>query len=266
MKRQHDVLIDAEACIGCGLCVSDCPERALVLEEGRARFAAESCLMCGHCVALCPRAAVSMTGFDEQPRELAGPSAVDPHRLEDALRARRSIRRFADEDVPAETVERIIEAGRLTPTARNAQDVSYVVLRGAGKDEAEARAVRLFRRALPLAKLVMPAARRTDVDDRFFFKGAPVVVAVVAKSPVDGALAASNMALMAESHGLGVLYSGFFALATRLSPALRRQLGLERGHTVVTALVMGRPAVRYRRTAPKEAASVRLVERPTSRL
>ena len=266
MRFEHTVEIDEEACIGCGLCRDDCPATNIAVEGGRARVLSQDCIMCGHCVAICPRAAVSMTGSDEQPRELAGPNAVDPHRLEDALRARRSIRRFADEDVPAETVERIIEAGRLTPTARNAQDVSYVVLRGAGKDEAEARAVRLFRRVMPLAKLVSPLARRTAVDDRFFFKGAPVAIAVVTENEVDGALAAANMALMAEACGLGVLYSGFFATATRFSPSLRRMLGLRRGRGVVTALVVGRPAVRYRRTAPKEAASVRLVERPTSRL
>ncbi len=79
---------------------------------------------------------------------------------------------------------RIIEAGRLTPTARNAQDVSYVVLRGAGKDEAEARAVRLFRRVLPLAK-PRPCPQR---GARTWTTGSssrapPVVVAVVAKSP-----------------------------------------------------------------------------------
>lgn len=100
-------------------------------------------------------------------------------------------------------------------------------------------------------------ARRTEIDDRFFFKDAPAVIVVVAKSQVNGALAASNMELAAQAHGLGVLYSGFFALVARLSPALRRELGLARGDKAVTALVVGHPAVTYRRTAPKEPANVR---------
>ena len=119
--------------------------------------------------------------------------------------------------------------------------------------------MRLFRRIVPLARLVDETARRTEIDDHFFFKGAPAVVVVVAKDQVNGALAASNMELAAQAHGLGVLYSGFFAMAARLSPALRRELGLARGQKVVTALVVGRPAVKYRCTAPKEPANVRFL-------
>ena len=99
-------------------------------------------------------------------------------------------------------------------------------------------------------------ARRTSIDDRFFFKGAPAVIVVIARGDIDGALAASNMELMAQAHGLGVLYSGFFTMAARLSRGLRRELGLGRKQKVVTALVLGYPAVRYRRTAPKEAAAI----------
>ena len=119
--------------------------------------------------------------------------------------------------------------------------------------------MRLFRRILPFARLVDATARRTEVDEHFFFKGAPAVIVVVAKDQVNGALAASNMELAAQAHGLGVLYSGFFALAAKLSPALRRELGLARGRKVVTALVVGHPVVTYRRTAPKEPADVRFL-------
>lgn len=257
MRFEHAVLIDAEACIGCGLCRDDCPAGNIVVEDGKARVLAQDCIMCGHCVAICPRAAVSMTGFDGEPQKIEEPMALDENALLVALRSRRSIRRFADRAVEPAVVERVIEAGRLAPTGSNAQDVSYVVLQGAGKDEAEAYAVRLFRRVLPLAKLVSSLARRVDVGDRFFFKGAPVALAVVAKDEVDGALAAANMALMAEACGLGVLYSGFFVTATRFSFSLRRLLGLRRGQRVVALLVIGYPAVRYRRSAPKEPAYVR---------
>ena len=257
MRYEHDVMIDAARCIGCGLCEGDCPAAALAVEDGRARVIARDCILCGHCVAICPKGAVSMTGFKEGPRELTAgaPPTLDAEQLLEAVGARRSIRRFTDEPVANEVIERIIEAGRLTPTAKNAQDVSYVVLRD---DIArfEAWAVRLFRRVFPLVKLANSMARRTSIDDRFFFKGAPAVIVVIARGDIDGALAASNMELMAQAHGLGVLYSGFFTMAARLSRGLRRELGLGRKQKVVTALVLGYPAVRYRRTAPKEAAAI----------
>ena len=69
-------------------------------------------------------------------------------------------------------------------------------------ERCEELAVRLFRRVLPFARLVDATARRTAIDDRFFFKGAPAVVVVVAKDQVNGALAASNMELVAQALSL----------------------------------------------------------------
>ena len=78
-------------------------------------------------------------------------------------------------------------------------------------------------------------------------------------SKVDGALAASNMELMAQAQGLGVLYSGFFTLAANHSAAVRRELGLNRKEKAVTTLVVGYPAVVYQRTAQREKVSARYV-------
>lgn len=258
MRFHHEIAIDPARCIGCGRCVDDCPAANLAVADGKAAPLTQGCIMCAHCVAVCPTNAVTISGFDEEPRPLDGAEALEPARLLAALGARRSMRRFADGPVPDEALADIVEAGRLTPTGGNAQDVSFIVLRER-LERCEELAVRLFRRVLPLARLVDATARRTEIDDRFFFKGAPTVVVVVAKDQVNGALAASNMELAAQAHGLGVLYSGFFAMASRLSPALRRELGLARGQKVVTALVVGHPAVNYRRTAPKEPADVRFL-------
>lgn len=256
MRRDHATRIDTSACIGCGLCEKDCPASNITVENGTAHVVSQNCIMCAHCLAVCPKAAVSLTGFDEAPEEIDTRASMDPHELLKAIRTRRSIRQFASKGVDPDIVEQIIDAGRLTPTGGNAQEVEFVVL-DASLEDAERIAVRLFRKLIPLVKLVDSTARRTVIDDRFFFKGAPLAIAVIAKDKVDGALAASNMALMAEAHGLGVLYSGFFAMAANMSRALGKKLGLARGKKVVATLVLGYPAVRYRRTAPKEPALVR---------
>lgn len=256
MKNEHLIQIDREKCIGCGLCERDCPASNIRVEDRKAGILSQDCIMCGHCVAICPKAAVSMTGFDEPPEEIAGPAALEPQRLLAAIKTRRSIRQFTGQPVPPETIAQIIEAGRLTPTGGNAQDVSFLVLKE-NLGRAEAVAVRLFRRLLPLMKLVNPVAKRMTIDDHFFFKGAPAAIVIVSRNEVNGALAAANMELMAEACGLGVLYSGFFAMAVNRSRTLRRLLGLSGGDHAVTALVLGHSGVTYRRTAQKEAASVR---------
>lgn len=256
MRSRHTIQIDADRCIGCGLCRKDCPTGNILIKNKKARVVSQDCIMCGHCVAICPRAAVSMTGFGEAPEEITKPVVLEPQALLAAIKTRRSIRHFKKQQVEPEVISQVIEAGRLTPTGGNAQDVSFVVLKD-GIDRFENVAVRLFRRLLPLMKLISPSAGRVTVDDHFFFKEAPVAIVIVSKNQTDGSLAAANMELMAEACGLGVLYSGFFTMAVNWSRQLKKKLGLRKGDRAAMTLVLGYPGVKYHRTAQKEAAVVR---------
>lgn len=256
--KEHIIRVDEEACIGCGMCVKDCPQNNLNMVDKKAAVRSQDCMKCGHCLAICPKAAVSFTGFEEPPIEIEKPTMLEPERLLGAIRTRRTVRQFTSQPVADEIVEQIIEAGRWTPSGKNAQNVSYLVLKGS-MEHCEKIAVQLFRKLLPVAKLVDKGIRHTEIDNSFFFKKAGAVIVLVSKDKVNAALAASNMELMAQAHGLGVLYSGLFAMAARYSGKLRRELGLHRGERVVTALVLGYPGVAYRRTAQKDAAEVRYV-------
>lgn len=258
MRKQHTIKVDEKCCIGCGVCLKDCPADNLILQNKKAAVRSQHCIKCGHCVAICPRSAVSMSGFSSPPYELTKPAAVDKDRLLYALRGRRSIRQFTKQPVDSADLTQIIEAGRLTPTGKNAQSISYLVLVN-GLKRYERLAVSFFRKLLPVAKLLMPAAKNMDIDEHFFFKKAPAAIVILSDDKVSGSLAAANMALMAEACGLRVLYSGFFTVAVNLSPSLRRSLSLNAKEKAVTTLVLGHPAVRYRRTAQKEDAVIRIV-------
>lgn len=58
--------VDAQKCIGCGLCVSNCPTNAITMIDGKAVIDKDKCINCGICVsgnqadyAGCPVSAIS---------------------------------------------------------------------------------------------------------------------------------------------------------------------------------------------------------------
>jgi nitroreductase/NAD-dependent dihydropyrimidine dehydrogenase PreA subunit len=251
MSKEHIISVDSSLCNRCGLCRQDCPHGAWIISDACAEIKTQDCLKCGHCVAICPQKAVAITGFDDEPEEITRDVKTDPDAFMALMKGRRSIRQFTQQDVPPEIIEKIIEAGRYTPTGRNRQGVSYVVLRDE-RNECERLGVSLLRRVKPFAGLFMKEARNLLIDDHFLFKGAPVIIVIKSDDAVDGALAASAMELTARTYGLGVLYSGMFAIVAKISRKIRRKLSAASKGKIVIALVLGYPAVTYRRTAQRE--------------
>lgn len=56
----HELKISG-ACVGCGLCVADCPMKNLSIKDGKA-VAENKCTMCYRCVSRCPRKAITLLG------------------------------------------------------------------------------------------------------------------------------------------------------------------------------------------------------------
>jgi ferredoxin len=66
--RRTIITIDREKCNGCGMCVSDCPEGALQVIEGKARLVGD--LLCdglGACLKSCPENAISVEEREAEP-------------------------------------------------------------------------------------------------------------------------------------------------------------------------------------------------------
>jgi ferredoxin len=66
--RRKIITIDQEKCNGCGMCISDCPEGALQLIEGKARLVGD--LLCdglGACLKSCPENAISVEEREAEP-------------------------------------------------------------------------------------------------------------------------------------------------------------------------------------------------------
>lgn len=255
-KRAHEITVDAGKCVGCGLCAKTCVAHNITIQHKKAHVSGNDCVMCGQCTAVCPKEAITISGYSIGEIRRREEQRLNPKQVLNAIRFRRSVRQFQDTTIPRGVIEQILEAGRLTHTARNTQDVSYVVLEKE-KDRVEQMAVDVFRKIKPLASVFSPMARRGKVDRNFFFFKAPTVIVILAENKTNGLLAAQNMEFVAEAHGLGVLFSGFFTIAANTSPEIRRALRIPKKKHVAMTLVLGYPDVHFLRSTPHEKLKVR---------
>lgn len=139
----------------------------------------------------------------------------------EALKTRRSVRRFRGEDVPRPVIEDIIDCGRLAATARNEQPWEFVVVTDGG--------VRAH-----LARLAVNGP---------FIADAPVCVVVLCREGTyfleDGAAATQNMLVAARAHGLGTCW-----VAGDKKPYAAQVLelvGAPAGYKLVSLVAMGHP-------------------------
>ena len=106
----------------------------------------------------------------------------------DAIRSRRSIRRFERREVPGELLEQLVDAGRLAPTANNLQPWEFVVV----TDDAVRKRI------------------AATTDHGKFIADATAVIAVFCKETKyyleDGCGATTNILLAATELGLGACW------------------------------------------------------------
>jgi len=139
----------------------------------------------------------------------------------EALRTRRSCRKFAAREVARDLVEKVVDAGRLASTARNEQPWEFVVV----TDKTVRRTI----------------AGMTDYGP--FIADAPVCIAVLAKDTKyyleDGSAATQNILVAAHALGLG----GCWVAGDKkpYAPKIAQVLGAPPGVRLVALVALGWP-------------------------
>jgi nitroreductase/NAD-dependent dihydropyrimidine dehydrogenase PreA subunit len=265
--------IAKDKCIGCGLCVKDCPATVLAMED---KFPvviekkAMACIGCQHCLAICPTGALSILGNSpQQCRELKG-NLPDADQVAMLMKGRRSIRQYRDENLEPGLIEQLLNVARHAPTGHNADRVRFYLIDDKAhlaifREETYAELARMADEGKLEGKLAMYGSfaylwQSKGID--ILFRNAPhLLVSAAPKScptPVaDSQIALTYFELYAQSMDVGTVWNGFLtALIDLIAPKLRKRLGVPEDYQLGYVMSFGKPAVKYQRTIEKSSAVV----------
>jgi nitroreductase/NAD-dependent dihydropyrimidine dehydrogenase PreA subunit len=287
-----DPAVDRSTCTVCGACAEVCPTNVLIdggTEIRIDRSRGFGCIACAQCMMVCPSDSIVVRGRRLTPEDLVDlPAPADRasfERLEGLMLSRRSVRRFRDEGIPRETIDRVIAAAATAPMGIPPWEVGVSVFRGRDKvrelardtADAYARMLRFFDGPLgKLLRMTMKKPVRLQFDTfilplgRIIVEGnrkgadyalynAPAALLFHASPYCDGAdafIACTYAMVAAEALGLGSCMIGCVAPVIARRKDLLRKHGLPAGHVPKIALILGYPAVRFRKAIRRPFLSV----------
>jgi len=143
--------------------------------------------------------------------------------VSDAVKVRKSVRAYDSKDIPEDVLARILEAGRISPSASNTQSWHFIVVKDAVK-------------------------RRTLSQHRWtkFLTESPVVIVGCGDKSdpdwyvIDVSIALQTMVLVATSEGIGTCWIGDFD-----EDEVRELCKIPKNFSVVCLLALGYPREKF---------------------
>ena len=144
----------------------------------------------------------------------------------EAIRTRKSVRAYLDRPIEEGTLERVLEAARLAPSAGNDQEWRFIVVRD--RQTRERIAAESARQPfIGTAPVLLACCAETD--GRVMRCGQPAY-------PIDVAIAMDHLTLAAAAEGLGTCWIGSFD-----ETLVKQILGIPAGVRVVQLMPLGYP-------------------------
>jgi len=265
--------VNKKTCAGDGKCVEVCPMHILKMNAERVpEFVpggGEACINCGHCFAFCPKGSIKLSTMDvKDAMRLDYAKLPNAEQLELLLKGRRSIRRYKDEPVNKETIEKLLDIARYAPSGINRQPVSWAVLMGKDKVHELGGLMAEWTEELLEAKNQMAISFRFDRLLEAWKKGtdlicrdAPCMVFAYgvkddAMVPQSCIIAATYLELAAFGLGLGACWAGYVNMAINMSDKIRKFTGISSHATVGAVMMIGYSKYRYSRIPMRNPAKI----------
>jgi nitroreductase len=167
--------------------------------------------------------------------------------LTEAIRKRRSVRKFTDYSVTDDEITELLEAARWAPSWANTQVWEFIVVRDKGLIEkvAETYAEKnpAYKCTLAASVLIVACAK-TGISGT---KGDGEATKFTNWFMFDVGMAVQNISLRAHELGLGTVVVGLMD-----QDACRKVLSVPEGYEVVVVLPVGQPAVSAKEGPPRK--------------
>jgi nitroreductase len=171
---------------------------------------------------------------------------IDGKKMLEIIKSRQSDRKYSDKPVEKDKLDRILEAGRMSPSACNAQPWKFVVVTDTG-----------------FLKRLAEAASAKLLHMNRFVSQAPLMIVIVREKPnvvskiggtiknkdyslIDIGIASENICLQAKAEGLGSCMIGWFDEAE-----VRNILGIPRVKRVELIITLGYSLNEYKTKSRK---------------
>lgn len=267
---KNSITIDKSKCIHCGKCLRDCIVDCI-------RFDAEKfpayidngdkiCVGCQHCMAICPVGALSFGGKNPADSEPVGHwSSDDLLRL---IKSRRSVRFYKNQDIPQETMSKLIEMLPYPPTGGNKDNLHFSIIGSAEKMRAISKLtyekISASENPSPMMQFCLDNYKK-GVD--FIYRGAASLIAVsidLSKTipgceTADPIIPLAYLELYAQSLGLGTLWTDLTLTIAREIPEVMAFLEIPDGYKLDYVMLLGVPSIKYQRTVQRAPAHFKII-------
>lgn len=157
--------------------------------------------------------------------------------VDEAIKARRSIRRYQDKPVPESDVNHLLDLARYSPSSMNGQPWHFIVI----------REYRIKKELAEIKNRYCPVEKRSYEAE--FLETAPVVIVICVdiersfgRELENSVLAAANLLLAACAAGLGSVYmSAYTADEPKLAEEIERTLNIPKNVRPIAIIPLGYP-------------------------
>ena len=258
--KELNFKVDEQKCIHCGKCVEECIVSVLSMNENSIPKTVneKNCIGCQHCFSVCPVGAISI--FEKKAEDSDKIYSQNPDMILNLIKSRRSVRKYKQENVDAETMNKLKDMLKWVPTGCNYHRLHFsfiddIQVMNKFRDHVNNKIINALTKT-PIKAVADKFGAYTQAfikGEDVIFRGAPhmLVVSNSLKAPClpeDPIIALSYFELYAQSLGLGTCWCGYGQMCMRLFPELSEFLEIPEGYRSGYVMLFGPKDINYPRT------------------